>query len=152
MPRVGRIPLADGVLGGFAPERGQEVVPSGRSACPGLRAGQVSILQLEFFLLEILFLCWECTHISFVGDAPPSSFSPCAEKKKSAVHGGEEKEGFGSRLIGSRLSSLAAQVVRTLCSLVPSRYAGFLLAALRAGAGLGSCVVRSVFFCCASIA
>ena len=88
----------------------------------------------------------------FCGDAPPSSFSPGAEKKKSAVLGGEEKEGFGSRLIGSRLSSLAAQVVRTLCSLVPSRYAGFLLAALRAGAGLGSCVVRSVFFCCASIA
>ena len=43
---------------------------------------------------------------SFVGDAPPSSFSPYAEKKKSAVHGGEEKEGFGSRLGGSRPSIL----------------------------------------------
>ena len=109
MPRVGRIPLADGIPRGFVPEWGQEM--SLRAGAPArgaagafaeaARWAKTPFLEMGFSLfLEYHSFVGKCTHISFVGDAPPSSFSPCAEKKKSAVHGGEEKEGFWVQTCG----------------------------------------------------
>ena len=147
----GRIPLP----AGLSPWRGREC-PVGRDRrfCRGGAPGKGALLEMGFLLfLEYHSFVGKCTHISFVGDAPPSSFSPCAEKKKSAVHGGEEKEGFWvqtcyynfvSILLRSFVEHGAAW--RSVVTLP------VLLTALRAGAGLGRCAVRSVFFCCASIA
>ena len=109
MEMMGNFPMGRGFSGPAAFGRGGADWPLGGASGPrrggALGKGPVWKGGFCFFL--------ECN--SFVGDAPPSSFSPCAEKKKSAVHGGEEKEGFGSRLGGSCLSSLAARVVRMLC-------------------------------------
>ncbi len=68
------------------------------------------------------------------GIAPPISFSPCW-RKRNAPRPVQRKRGAGSRLGGSRFSSLAAQVVRTLCGVCPLVTLAFLLTALRAGAG-----------------
>ena len=70
-------------------------------------------------------------------DAPPSSFSPRAEKKKSAVHGGEEKEGLDSRLGGSRPSILLCRWIEHCAVWCPVVTLLVLLTALRAGAGEG---------------
>ena len=108
--------------------------------------------EVDFLFLEYHSFVGKCTHISFVGDAPPSSFSPCAEKKKSAVHGGEEKEGFWVQTCYNFVSILLRSFVEHGAAWRSVVTLPVLLTALRAGAGLGRCAVRSVFFCCASIA
>ena len=107
------------------------------------RRRQASGFGDRVLLLGIPFLCW---------DAPPSSFSPCAEKKKSAVHGGEEKEGFWVQTCYNFVSILLRSFVEHGAAWRSVVTLPVLLTALRAGAGLGRCAVRSVFFCCASIA
>ena len=106
---------------------------------PGRRTGQGSRLEGRFLLLFGMQ--------SFVGDAPPSSFSPGTEKKKSAVHGGEEKEGFWVQTCNNLVSILLCSFVEhgaAWCSVVTLPV---LLTALRAGAGIGRRAVR-VFLQC----
>ena len=103
-------------------------------------------------------------------DAPPISFSPCRRKRnahlcaKSRPSGGcapkrrcggrrpvQRKRGAGSRLGGSRLSSLAAQVIRTSYELVQRRHM------VRRRPCLRLCSAWEVYgtehvFCCASFA
>ena len=83
---------------------------------------------------------------------PPSSFSPGAEKKKSAVHGGEEKEGFWVQTCQNRASGLLRRWLEPCVAWRSVVTLLVLLAALRAGAKFGRCAVRSLCFCCASIA
>ena len=124
---------------------GQEMPRGARPAClPGLRFGKSAFWEVGFLFLEYHSFVGECTHISFVGDAPPSSFSPCAEKKKSAVHGGEEKEGFWVQTCNNLVSILLCSFVEhgaAWCSVVTLP---ILLVALRAGAGVMFCVCKFV--------
>ena len=102
------------------------------------RRRQASEFGDRVLLLGIPFLCW---------DAPPSSFSPCAEKKKSAVHGGEEKEGFWVQTCNNLVSILLCSFVEhgaAWCSVVTLPV---LLTALRAGAGIGRRAVRVFLLC-----
>ena len=142
MEMMGNFPMGRGFSGpaalwargcGLAPGRGV------RRLCRGgaLGGGPVWKGGFCFFL--------ECN--SFVGDAPPSSFSPCAEKKKSAVHGGEEKEGFWVQTCNNLVSILLCSFVEHGAAWCPVVTLPVLLTALRAGAGIGRRAVR-VFLQC----
>ena len=65
----------------------------------------------------------------------PLFFFSLLEKKKSAVHGGEEKEGLDSRLGGSRSSILLCRWIEHCAAWCPVVTLLVLLTALRAGAG-----------------
>ena len=120
---------------------------------PRLRFGKGALLEMGFPLF------WE--YHSFVGNAPasrllemhpPLLFLRARRKRRAPCSVEKKKRAFGCRLGGSRLSPLAAQVIRTLYRWRPVVTLAVLLAALRAGAKFGRCAVRSLCFCCASIA
>ena len=120
---------------------------------PGLRFGKGALLEMGFPFF------WE--YHSYVGNAPtsrllemhpPLLFLRARRKRRAPGTVEKKKRAFGCRLAGSRSSPLAAQVVRTLYRWCPVVTLAVLLTALRAGAGRGRGAVRSLCFCCASIA
>ena len=106
--------------------------------------------EVGFLFLEYHSFVGKCTPISFVGMHPPLLFlrvrrkrrAPCTvEKKKRAL------QQTCYNLVSILLHSFAEHGA-AWCSVVTLPV---LLTALRAGAGLGICVVWCISFCCASI-
>ena len=84
--------------------------------------------------------------IPLLGMHPPLLFLRARRKRRAPCTVEKKKRAFGCRLGGSRLSSLAARVIRTLYRWCPVVTLAVLLTALRAGAGRRRCAVRSAFF------